>query len=145
MFRAALCALLLAAGVVRAQTPSSLASQLLLAQGQSIPGDAMICVRVDGADPAVEMLTQLRVRDQRFVPASECVWVVAVDKGSFHRFSGAKAFFASVDGFRPSNGRSGEVHIEIRHHGRWRIFKVLEVLERHGAWEVVKVKRHEEA
>jgi hypothetical protein len=122
-------------------TPDSLAELVLREMMDEIPSDFVACVSIDGLDADETLLRTLRGSTRVVVPASECVWVLDANKGSYEKASGRKAMLINA---RVNLARD-EVEYIARHHGRWATMITLRVKEEQGRWKIMEVIKYEEA
>jgi hypothetical protein len=83
-----------------ANPPDDLAKFLFLTQLGDMPDNAVVCPSFAWKPIPAALLRSLQVADSRFVRADECVKVMDVRIGSYHRPSGKHAYFFSIHDFR---------------------------------------------
>jgi len=116
---------------------------LFLLEAKSLPADASLCISVDGSD--FSELALLQTEDARFVSWRDCTRVADVAKGSFHTATGRPAYFINLHHFKPGPAATGEIEVDIYHHGSWAIHRRLAVTRADGAWAVSKVPSETQA
>lgn len=123
-------------------TPEALAV-LILNSESSMRAPAVLCVAVDGRDASEALVNLLRRPSRTVVPASQCVRGANAASGSYHRPSGAKAFFLDVSGFR-QGAATAQIRFNAFHSTQAATSKTLEVQQVNGKWEIVRMLRHVE-
>jgi hypothetical protein len=114
-------------------TPADLAELAIRAELRDAPGDSVLCISVDGADAPTPLLHDLAKTGRKFVPASECVYVMDTNRGSYHRPSGQSATLIDVT----ANASRTEVKYVSEHHGKWGMSVTLKVKQMDGQWRIV--------
>lgn len=126
-------ALSIALPACSAGTPVDLAKLAILAEMRDAPGDSVLCISVDRADASPQLLGALAKAGRKFVPASECVYVMDTNRGSYHRPSGQSATLIDVT----ANASRTEVKYVSKHHGKWGMGVTLKVKQIDGHWRIV--------
>jgi len=92
-----------------ANPPDEFAKFLFLTQLGDMPDNAVVCPTFASKPIPDVLLQSLQVVDSRFVRADQCVKVMDVRVGSYHRPSGRHAYFFSIQDFKMlGDGRSRE-------------------------------------
>lgn len=113
-------------------TPEDLAELAIRAEMRDAPDDSVLCISVDKADAAPQLLHALAKTGRKFVPASECVYVMDTNRGSYHRPSNQSATLIDVT----ANVSKTEVKYVSKHHGKWGMGVTLKVKQIDGQWRI---------
>lgn len=122
-----------------ANPPDDLAKFLFLTQLGDMPDNAVVCPSFAWKPIPAALLQSLQVADSRFVRAVECVKVMDVRIGSYHRPSGRHAYFFSIRDFRMLADGRAVAKIDQYFNGKWATYETVEVRESAGQWSLVRI------
>lgn len=128
-----------------ADPPLDLADWLFLTQLGDAPKDSVICPSFGRTPIPDTLLHSLRAQNSRFVRSTDCVKVMNVRSGSFHRPSGKPAYLFSIGGFQLLSNEHAVVRIDQYFNGKWATHESLEVNRTDGKWTVVRIFDRSEA
>jgi hypothetical protein len=122
-----------------ANPPDDLAKFLFLTQLGDMPDNAVVCPSFALKPISAALLQSLQVADNRFVRVEECVKVMDVRIGSYHRPSGRHAYFFSIHDFRMLADGRAVAKIDQYFNGKWATYETVEVRESAGQWSLVRI------
>lgn len=128
-----------------ADPPLDLAKWLFLTQLGDAPKDSVVCPSFDWKPVPEPLLHSLRAESSRFVRSTECVRVMNVHRGSFHRPSGRPAYLFSLRDFKLLSNGHAIVGIDQYFNGKWATHESVEAYQSDGQWTLVRIFDRSEA
>jgi len=100
------------------------------------PTDVVLCVEIDGHDPADKVLAILQRPGRVIVAASNCERVINVDRGSYERKTNRPAHFLSIANTLWESQSRVELQAEEYFNGKWGAHWTVRAHHVDGAWRI---------